>query len=151
LLSEPEFTNLLSSNQPSMSFKILNPETLAAPRGYSNGILCEPGGRLLFVAGQIGWDAQQKLVAEGFTEQFDQALANVLAVVHEAGGRPEEIARLMIYVTNRDEYVANIHAIGKGYRARMGKHFPAMALLEVKGLLEPAAKVEIEAIAVLRA
>lgn len=134
-----------------MPFKLINPESLGPPRGYTNGILCEPGGRLLFVAGQIGWDAQQKSVAEGFVEQFDQALANVLAVVKEAGGTSDQVARLMIYVTNRQEYIDHIREVGARYRSHMGKYFPAMALFEVKGLLEPAAKVEIEAVAVLPA
>jgi enamine deaminase RidA (YjgF/YER057c/UK114 family) len=123
---------------------------LGAPRGYSNGILSEPGGRLLFVAGQIAWDQNQRVVSEDFIEQFDQALENVLAVVKEAGGHPDEIARMVFYVTNKLEYLEHSRAVGECYRARMGKHFPAMALLEVKGLLDPAAKVEIEAIAVVR-
>src|SRR5688572_22285954 len=94
----PRWQNLLTcycSVRRIMPFKLINPESLGPPRGYTNGILCEPGGRLLFVAGQIGWDPQQKFVAEGFVEQFDQALANVIEVVREAGGRPDQIARLM--------------------------------------------------------
>ncbi|MEK6280086.1 MAG: RidA family protein [Acidobacteriota bacterium] len=133
-----------------MPFKLINPQLLGAPRGYSNGVLSEPGGRLLFVAGQIGWDQKQRIVSEDFVEQFDQALANVLAVVREAGGHPGEIARMVVYVTNKLEYIEHSRAVGERYRSRMGKHFPAMALLEVKGLLDPAAKVEIEAIAVVR-
>ena len=132
-----------------MSFKLINPNSLGTPRGFSNGVLCEPGGRLLFVAGQVAWNEKQLIVSEDFTEQFDQALANVLTVVKEAGGAPEQIARLLVYVTNKLEYTEHTRTVGERYRARMGKHFPAMALVEVKGLLEPAAKVEIEAIAVL--
>ena len=132
-----------------MNFKTINPQSLGAPHGYSNGVLTDAGGRLLFVAGQIGCDQTQKVVSADFVEQFDQALRNVLAVVSEAGGTPEQVTRLTIYVTDRSEYVAQTHAIGERYRSHMGKHFPAMALLEVKGLLDPAAKVEIEATAVL--
>ena len=134
-----------------MSHKTINPTTLGTPRGYSNGVIAEHGGRLLFVAGQIGWNDRQQLVSDDLTAQFDQALANVLTVVTESGGEPQHIVRLVIYVTDRDEYVANTSAIGERYRNRMGRHFPAMALLVVKGLLEPHAKVEIEATAVLPA
>lgn len=132
-----------------MTFKKINPQTLGQPRGFSNGILTEPNGRLLFVAGQIGSDQANKIVSSDFVEQFDQALANILAVVGEAGGGPEQITRLTMYVTDRVEYITHRRSIGERYRARMGKHFPAMALLEVKGLLDPAAKIEIEATAVL--
>ena len=132
-----------------MTLKKINPQTLGAPRGYSNGILTEANGRLLFVAGQIGCDQAHKVVSSDFLEQFDQALANVLAVVTEAGGTAEQVTRLTIYVTDKAEYVTHTRAVGERYRARMGKHFPAMALLEVKGLLDPSAKVEIEATAVL--
>jgi enamine deaminase RidA (YjgF/YER057c/UK114 family) len=133
-----------------MSFRFINPESLGNPRGYSNGVLVEGGGRLLFVAGQIGWDEQQKIVSRDFVEQFDRALMNVLKVVTEAGGYPEEIARLLIYVTDKNVYRSHTREIGERYRAHLGRHFPAMALVEVKGLLEDDALVEIEAIAVLR-
>ena len=132
-----------------MTFKFINPETLGAPRGYSNGVLTDAVGRLLFVAGQIGWDKEQTIVSEDFVAQFDRALANVIAVVTEAGGKPDQIARLLIYVTDKREYKLHLKEIGETYRARIGKHFPAMALIEVKGLLEDKAKVEIEAVAVL--
>jgi enamine deaminase RidA (YjgF/YER057c/UK114 family) len=132
-----------------MSFTFINPESLGAPRGYSNGVLAEAGGRLLFVAGQIAWDQQQKIVSADFVEQFDCALANVLSVVTEAGGSCEQVVRLAIYVTDKDEYCARLRDIGERYRARMGRHFPAMILVEVKSLLADEAKVEIEAIAVL--
>lgn len=132
-----------------MNLKMINPQSLGMPRGYSNGVLTEAGGRLLFVAGQIGCDPTQKIVSADFVEQFDQALGNVLAVVTEAGGTAEHVTRLTIYVTDRIEYLEQTRSIGERYRSRMGKHFPAMALLEVKGLLDPAAKVEIEATAVL--
>jgi enamine deaminase RidA (YjgF/YER057c/UK114 family) len=132
-----------------MTFKLINPASLGSPRGYSNGVLTEAGGRLLFVAGQIAWDDKQTIVSENFVKQFDRALANVIAVVEEAGGKPEQIARLVIYVTNRIEYLEHQRRIGESYRARLGKHFPAMVLVEVKSLLDEHAKVEIEAVAVL--
>jgi enamine deaminase RidA (YjgF/YER057c/UK114 family) len=127
----------------------VNPESLGRPRGYSNGMLAPAGGRLLFVAGQIAWDGEQRLVGTGFVEQFAQALANVLAVIREAGGGPEHLARLTVYVTDRHEYLAALPAVGEAYRGVFGRHFPAMALVEVQALLEPGAKVEIEATAVL--
>jgi enamine deaminase RidA (YjgF/YER057c/UK114 family) len=133
-----------------MSFTLINPESLGAPSGFANGVLAEAGGRLLFVAGQIGWDENQK-ISDDLVMQFDQALANVIVVVTEAGGQPEQIARLVIYVTDKHEYKERMKEIGERYRARMGRHFPAMVLVEVKRLLEDRAKVEIEATAVLHA
>jgi enamine deaminase RidA (YjgF/YER057c/UK114 family) len=132
-----------------MTHKLINPESLGAPRGYSNGVLTDAGGRLLFVAGQVGWDERQTITSDNFAEQFDRALANVVAVVDAAGGAADHIARLVIYVTNKQEYIAGLKEVGQSYRARMGKHFPAMVLVEVKGLLDDSAKVEIEAVAVL--
>jgi enamine deaminase RidA (YjgF/YER057c/UK114 family) len=132
-----------------MSFRFINPESLGAPRGYSNGVVTEGGGRLLFIAGQIAWDKNQQIISADLVEQFDRALANVVAVVTEAGGTPAQIARLIIYVTDKDEYKRRMKAIGEAYRARMGKHFPAMVLVEVKSLLEDAAQIEIEGVAVI--
>ena len=132
-----------------MTFKLINPVSLGSPRGFSNGVLTDAGGRLLFVAGQIAWDETQTIVSENFVEQFDRALANVIAVVTEADGRPDQIARIVIYVTNKLEYLEHQRSIGQRYQARMGKHFPAMILVEVKSLLDDKAKVEIEAVAVL--
>jgi len=132
-----------------MSFEVINPASLGRPRGYANGLLTAPGARLLFVAGQIGWDREQRLVSEDFVEQFDRALRNVLAVVGEAGGEAGGVARLVVYVTDKEEYRARTGEIGERWRALMGRHYPAMALVEVKGLLEDGAKVEIEAVAVL--
>jgi enamine deaminase RidA (YjgF/YER057c/UK114 family) len=132
-----------------MSFTFINPESLGAPRGYANGVLAEAGGRLLFIAGQVGWDAQQRMVSLDLVEQFDRALNNLLAVVTEAGGRPDQIARLIIYVTDKQEYRGRMKEIGERYRAHLGKHFPAMVLVEVKSLLEDDARVEIEGIAVV--
>jgi enamine deaminase RidA (YjgF/YER057c/UK114 family) len=127
--------------------KPVNPPSLAAPRGYSHGI--EAAGRLLFVAGQIGWNERSELVSEHFADQFDQALANVLTVVAAAGGSPDSVVRLTIYVTDKSEYLSEQKAIGERYRARMGRHYPAMTLVEVKSLLEEGARVEIEATSVL--
>jgi enamine deaminase RidA (YjgF/YER057c/UK114 family) len=127
----------------------INPASLGAPRGYSHGMLAPAGGRLLFVAGQVGWDGEQRLAGAGFVEQFEQALANVLAVVREAGGGPEQVARLTLYVTDKREYLAQLKAVGEAYRRHMGRHYPAMALVEVAALLAPGARVEIEATAVL--
>jgi enamine deaminase RidA (YjgF/YER057c/UK114 family) len=132
-----------------MSFEVINPASLGRPRGYANGLLTAPGARLLFVAGQIGWDEAQRIVSEDFVEQFDRALRNVLAVVGEAGGEAGGVARLVVYVTDKEEYRARTAEIGERWRALMGRHYPAMALVEVKGLLEDGAKVEIEAVAVL--
>jgi len=131
-----------------MNMRIINPESLGQPRGYSNGVLFE-GGSVLFVAGQIGWDSESRIVSDGFAEQFAQALSNVLAVVQHAGGGPESIGSLLIFVTDKDEYSASRRDVGAAYRQLMGKHFPAMTLVEVSSLLEPLAKVEIEALAVI--
>jgi enamine deaminase RidA (YjgF/YER057c/UK114 family) len=132
-----------------MSIRLINPESLGAPRGYSNGALTNPGARILFVAGQVAWDGQQQIVSDDLVEQFDRALANVIAVVTEAGGQPRFIGRLVIYVTDKNEYRNRMKEIGERYRAQMGTHFPAMVLVEVKGLLEDRAKIEIEGTAVL--
>ncbi|HEX8847327.1 MAG TPA: RidA family protein [Pyrinomonadaceae bacterium] len=132
-----------------MSFKRINPESLGRPSGYTNGLLTTPDVRFLFIAGQIGWDESQNLVSDDFVEQFDRALRNVLEVVREAGGAPGGVARLTIYVTDKEEYRASRREIGERWRALMGNNYPAMTLVEVKGLLEDGAKVEIEGIAVL--
>ena len=132
-----------------MSFKHINPESWLRPRGYTNGLLTTPDVRLLFIAGQIGWDEQQRIVSADFVEQFDRALRNVLTIVREAGGAPGGIARLVVYVTDKEEYRARTSELGERWRDLMGRHFPAMTLVEVKGLLEDGAKVEIEGIAVL--
>ena len=132
-----------------MTLEFINPESLGRPRGYANGVLAPEGGVLLFIAGQIAWDERQQIVSKDFVAQFERALSNVLAVVREAGGAPEQIARLVIYVTDKREYCASQKEIGACWRKLLGRHFPAMALVEVKALLEDDAKVEIEGIAVL--
>lgn len=125
----------------------IEPEGWPRPSGYAHGIVAE--GRYLAVAGQIGWNERNELVGEGFIEQAGQALRNVVAVVRAAGGTPEHLVRLTWYVTDKQEYRDNVAALGKAYREIVGTHFPAMALVQVAGLLEDGAKVEIEATAVL--
>ena len=134
-----------------MAFTLINPESLGAPSGYANGLLADAGGRLLFIAGQIAWDENHKIVSKDFVDQFDKALENVTTVVKAAGGAPSNIARLVIYVTDKIEYRERTKEVGERYRKHMGKHFPAMVLVQVRGLLDDAAKVEIEGIAVLPA
>ena len=131
-----------------MKPELVNPSSLGAPRGFSHGVLYR-GGSILFVAGQIGFDERQKIVDGGFVAQFERALANVLTVVREAGGEPASIGRLTIYVTQKQEYLDGLKAVGAAYRGLMAGHYPAMALVEVTALLEPGAKVEIEATAVV--
>lgn len=127
--------------------EVVNPATLTPPRGYSNGIKGQ--GEVLFVAGQVGWTQQGQIVSDDLVAQFAQALDNVLEVVWSAGGQPGSIGRMTLYVTDKEDYRRRAKAIGEVYRARMGKHFPAMTLVEVKSLLEEGAKVEIEATALL--
>lgn len=134
-----------------MPFTLINPESLGAPSGYSHGLLADASGKLLFISGQVAWNEQQKIVSSDFVEQFDRALANVLAVVKAANGQPEHVVRLVIYVTNKNEYRAQTREVGEQYRKHMGKHFPAMVLVEVAGLLEDEAKVEIEGMALIPA
>jgi enamine deaminase RidA (YjgF/YER057c/UK114 family) len=127
--------------------KVINPESLGMPHGYSNGVLY-PSGKILFVAGQIGWDKGSHL-AVGLTLQFQRALQNVLKVVREAGGSPESIGRFTIYIKDKKEYKNLQKEIGQAYRQLMGKHFPAIALLVVKDFMEEGAMVEIEATAMI--
>ena len=133
-----------------MRMTFINPEAFGVPRGYNNGVLID-GGRLLFIAGQIAWDGEQRIVSDDFSEQFAQALANVIAVVRAAGGQPDNIAQMRVYVTDKQAYTANLKQVGAVYRGLMGRHYPAMALVEVVALVEDLAKVEIEAVACLPA
>jgi enamine deaminase RidA (YjgF/YER057c/UK114 family) len=126
---------------------ILQPPSWARPRGYANGVAAR--GTLVFVAGQIGWNASGELVADDFVGQARQALANVVAVLAEAGGRPEHIARMTWYVADKDEYLKSAPALGLAYREVMGRHYPAMTAVQVAGLVEEGAKIEIEATAVI--
>lgn len=130
-----------------MSHEILQPPNWARPRGYSNGIAAE--GRQVFISGQIGWNAKQQFASDDLAAQVRQALANVVEVLACAGAKPEHVVRLTWYVTSREEYHASIEGIGTAYREVIGRHFPAMSVVVVAGLLEPRAKVEIEATAVV--
>src|SRR5687767_14474847 len=132
-----------------MTFKLINPPSLGATSGYANGLLTESSGRLLFIAGQIAWNDKHEIVSNDFVEQFDKALENVVAVVSEAGGKASDVARLVIYVTDKHEYRERTKEVGERYRKHLGKHFPAMVLVQVAGLLDDAAQVEIEGVAVL--
>jgi len=125
----------------------VQPEGWPRPRGYANGMIAR--GRLLFVAGQIGWDAAEQIVGEDLASQWAKALDNVLAVVRAAGAEPEQVVRLTIYCTDLDAYRTQMSVLGALYRERFGKHFPAMSMVGVAGLVHPLAKVEIEATAVM--
>jgi enamine deaminase RidA (YjgF/YER057c/UK114 family) len=130
-----------------MSHEVLQPSGWARPRGYANGIATE--GRQVFIAGQIGWDAQGQFVSDRLADQVRQALANIITVLAEAGGLPEHLVRLTWYITNREEYYAEHADIGAAYRAAIGRHFPTMSVVQVVALMESRAKVEIEATAVI--
>ncbi len=127
--------------------RTLLPKGWPRPRGYANGIAAS--GRLVFVAGMIGWDETEKLVCENFVGQFRQVLVNTLAVLGEAGAGPEHITRMTWFVTDRDEYLAALPELGRCWKAVMGANYPAMAVVVVAGLIEPGAKVEIESTAVV--
>lgn len=127
--------------------QILQPPSWAKPRGYSNGVAAS--GSIVFISGQIGWDEQCQFQTDNFVGQVRQALVNVLAVLAECGGRPEHIVRLTWYVVDRQEYLSSSKALGKVYQELMGKHYPAMTVVQVSALIEDAARVEIEATAVV--
>jgi enamine deaminase RidA (YjgF/YER057c/UK114 family) len=133
----------------SAPFAVVNPPELGPPRGFAHGLIAPGGGRLLFVAGQTATDEGGHIANEEFTQQFDRSLARVLAVVHAAGGGPEHIARMTVYVTSMDRYRASRPALGDLWRRHMGSHYPAMALVEVSALFDKDATVEIDAMAVL--
>ncbi|HXZ52897.1 MAG TPA: RidA family protein [Burkholderiales bacterium] len=128
--------------------QILQPPGWARPKGFSNGIAVR-GGRTVYIAGQVGWTGQGAWQETGFAGQFRQALANILAVLAEAGGRPEHLVRLTWYVLDRQEYLDSLKEVGAAYRELIGKHYPTMAVLQVGGLVEPQARLEIEATAVV--
>jgi enamine deaminase RidA (YjgF/YER057c/UK114 family) len=132
-----------------MTLDAFNPEALGPPSGWTNGLLGPRGGRTLFVAGQDASGPDGSVHTDDFVEQFGLVLGKILEVVREAGGRREDIGRLTIFVTDLDAYVASRKEVGITYREHMGRHFPAMALVEVRRLLDPRAKVEIEATAIL--
>jgi enamine deaminase RidA (YjgF/YER057c/UK114 family) len=127
---------------------VLLPPGWAPPIGYANGVAVTPG-RLVFVAGQVGWDADQRFASEALAPQFDQALANVIAVVAAAGGRPEHICRITAFCCDKPAYLAARPELGRIWRARMGRHFPAMSMIFVSDLLDNPGKIELEATAVV--
>lgn len=133
-----------------MKIETLQPDGWKAPRGYANGIAVTGASKFVFVAGQIAWDADQKLVGAGdMAAQFAQVLRNVVAVVRAGGGEPRHVVRMTCYVTDKQQYLAATREIGAAWREILGKHYPAMALVEVAGLLEPGALIEIEATAAI--
>ena len=126
----------------------LLPPAWAPPIGYANGIAADPG-RLVFIAGQVGWDAQQRFHSEDLVPQFDQALANVLEVLAQAGGRPEHIARMTCFCCDKPAYLAARRDLGAVWKRRMGTHYPAMSMIFVADLLDSPGKIELEATAVV--
>lgn len=126
---------------------ILQPEGWARPIGYANGV--EAQGRLIFVGGQIGWNGQCQFETDDFVGQVRQTLENVVAVVRAAGGEPHHITSMTWYFTDKQEYTGNLKGIGQAYREVIGKHFPAMAAVQVVALVEDRAKIEIQAHAVI--
>ena len=127
--------------------QILQPPGWAKPKGYRNGIVAE--GRLVFVAGQVGWDETETFRVHDFVGQVHQCLKNTLAVLAEAGAGPEHVVRMTWYITDRGEYLANLESMGRVYRELMGRHFPTMTMVEVTALIESEAKVEVETTAVV--
>jgi len=127
--------------------KIVQPEGWPRPKGYANGVLAQ--GRMLFVAGQVGWNEKEQFDSDDFVRQTEQALKNIVAVLTEAGAKPEHIARMTWYVTDKAEYLDRLAEIGKVYKAVIGAVYPAMSLVQVAGLVEVGAKLEIEATAVI--
>lgn len=126
---------------------VLQPPGWKPPKGYANGVVAR--GSTVVVGGQVGWNAQQQFESDDFVAQARQALANIIAILREAGAGPEHIVRMTWYVTDKREYVASYPALGAAYREVIGRHFPAMTAVEVKSLIEDRAKVEIEATAIL--
>lgn len=132
-----------------MTYEHINPEDLGAPRGWTNGMLGPAGGRVLFVAGQDAAEPEGSVTTDDFVEQFGIALEKAITVVREAGGGPEDVGRLTLYVTDLEAYRSRRPEIGEVYRAHMGRHYPAMALVQVTGLVDPRAKIELEATAII--
>ena len=128
--------------------RILQPPGWARPKGFSNGVAVK-GGTTVYIAGQVGWTGAGVWEARDFAGQFRQALKNILEVLAQAGGQPEHLVRLTWYVIDRNEYLASLAAVGRAYRELMGNHFPAMAVVQVSGLVEELARLEIEATAVV--
>ena len=131
------------------SLERLQPPGWPRPRGYSNGFRVPADHDLVLTGGMIGWDESEQIVPGGFVAQFEQALANVLAVVAEAGGGPEHVVRLTAYVVDREEYLGSLSELGAAWKRTMGRQYPAMALVQVAGLVEEGARVEIEGTAAI--
>jgi len=127
--------------------KIVQPEGWPRPKGYANGVLAQ--GRMLFVAGQVGWNEKEEFESDDFVAQAEQALKNIVAILTAGGARPEHIARMTWYVTTKEEYLGRLAEIGAVYRKVIGAVYPAMSLVQVAGLVEHGAKLEIEATAVV--
>jgi len=127
--------------------QILQPPEWARPKGFSNGIACT--GKLIFVAGQVGWTGQGEWKEKSFAGQFRQTLLNIISILKEANGKPEHIVRLTWYVLDKKEYLDSLRDVGLAYRELMGRHYPAMAVVQVSGLIENEARLEIEATAVI--
>jgi enamine deaminase RidA (YjgF/YER057c/UK114 family) len=132
-----------------VTYEYINPEELGATKGWTNGMLAPKNGRIMFIAGQDAAEPNGEVTSDDFVEQFGIVMEKICTVVREAGGGPEDIGRLLIFVTDLDSYRAARRDIGRAYRAHMGKHYPAMALMEVSRLLDPRALVEIEGTAVI--
>lgn len=128
--------------------EILHPEGWAPPIGYANGIVTAPG-RIVFIAGQVGWDAQQKFHSPELTPQFEQALENLLAVLAAAGGEPQHVCRITAYCSDKQAYLASRSGFGRIWRRLMGRHFPAMSMIFVSDLLDAPGLIELEATAVI--
>ena len=133
--------------QQQTAHRFLHPKNWKLTKGYANGIIAE--GRVVFLAGQVGWNAEQKFESQDFVVQTRQALQNIISILQEAGGRAEHITRLTWFVTDKREYLSRLSEIGEAYRSVMGKHFPAMTMVQIVALIEDGARVEIEASAVL--
>lgn len=133
-----------------MQVDFINPDSWKTASGYNNGVLVTGGGPTLFMAGQVAWDADQQIVGEGnFPAQFRQCLQNIVDILDAAGGAPEHIVRMTMFVSDKDAYEADLPGVGAAYRDLIGRHYPAMSLVQVAALLEKGAMVEIEATAVL--
>ncbi len=130
-----------------MTRQTLQPANWLAPKGYANGVVAQ--GKQIFLGGQIGWNAQQQFESDDFIAQAEQALKNIVVLLHEAGAGPEHLVRLTWYVTDRDEYQNRLKELGQVYKAILGKHYPAMSCVQVVALVEKRAKIEIEATAVI--
>ncbi|MBI5431807.1 MAG: RidA family protein [Planctomycetes bacterium] len=133
-----------------MSLQTFNPSGWKTPKGYSNAVVAPPGAKLVFLAGQVAWDANEQLVGAGdFARQFEQALSNVVAALRAAGGEPAHLATLTIFVVDKQQYIAATKDLGAIWKRIVGRHYPAMALVQVAALLEEGALVEIQGVAAI--